>query len=511
MNSDRIRVLADLSYASMGFCGIAQESRLFFKSIWENGRVDPTGLVFSRGDAVLGHQFLSNCLFNERIENQATYLQSLVDGPPRGTRLDAWKHLVAVVYRRFFSRRVNSDRLDNEFFWDAVWRNLFARTLSVRDIAISRKCRFLLANLGGSMLGGRTLFAGRKAKLDSRGFEFAVFHNATPVQLSPETTKLVRYYDLIPGIRPDLVSDRKSVRNHFRDIRLCRNDSEFVCISESARADLLAVFPELEPRTHCIPVVLSDGYYHDPQPNRFAQILDARKSEVAARHPKRFIRGIAASVQTPPYLIMTSTLEPRKNFVALIRAFEKLIAKHDTDLRLVIVANPGWKYHESTRAMIPLIKNGRLFHLESATTEELRILYSQAQALVFPSLYEGFGYTPLEAMLCRTPVVVSDIAAHRWVCGDAALYCDPYDSGSLAKQVESLLFPANAALRDDLVEKGLRRAGIYSSKIVGDQWLQLFDQLRSRKTGVQRTRASVPESPIQSEGDDSQASKANAA
>src|SRR5438093_1519217 len=110
MNSAPIKVLVDLSYAALGYCGISQESRLFLKSLWENADIEPTGLVFSRCDAVLGHRFCPRGRFDARIENQAIFLQTLVDGPPRATRLDNWRCFADRVYRRFFSRHVATDQ-----------------------------------------------------------------------------------------------------------------------------------------------------------------------------------------------------------------------------------------------------------------------------------------------------------------------------------------------------------------------------------------------------------------
>jgi glycosyltransferase involved in cell wall biosynthesis len=180
----------------------------------------------------------------------------------------------------------------------------------------------------------------------------------------------------------------------------------------------------------------------------------------------------------PPYLLMTAAIEPRKNHVTLVRAFESLLARHDTDLCLVIVGRPGWKYSEALQAMKPLIEQGRIIHLMDVPIQELRVLNSHAEAMVFPSLYEGFGYGPLEAMCCRTPAVVSDIAAHRWAYGEAALYFDPYRLDSFVEALEQLLFSDPAECRERLVEAGLERVKLYSAQTVSEHWLALFDELR---------------------------------
>ena len=95
----------------------------------------------------------------------------------------------------------------------------------------------------------------------------------------------------------------------------------------------------------------------------------------------------------------------------------------------MIVGSPGWKYEPILDAMRNLIERGELVHLEKVPSEEMRVLYTHAEAFVFPSNYEGFGFPPLEAMQCGAPVIASDIATHRWVLGDAALVLQPLRHG----------------------------------------------------------------------------------
>jgi glycosyltransferase involved in cell wall biosynthesis len=91
---------------------------------------------------------------------------------------------------------------------------------------------------------------------------------------------------------------------------------------------------------------------------------------------------------------------------------------------------------------------------------ELKSLYAHATAFVFPSLYEGFGLPPLEAMICGCPVIVSDIPPHREVCGEAALYCNPHDIDDIAQKILSVM--SNTGLRHRLSEKGHKRAANFN-------------------------------------------------
>jgi glycosyltransferase involved in cell wall biosynthesis len=181
-----------------------------------------------------------------------------------------------------------------------------------------------------------------------------------------------------------------------------------------------------------------------------------------------------------PYILCVSTLEPRKNYPSLIQAFNMLkqragAARALAELKLVIVGNLGWKYDAILDGMRDLVERGEVVHLENVPAEEMCDLYSAAAALVFPSNYEGFGFPPLEAMQCGTPVIASDIAAHRWVLGDAALYCNPYDAGAIAAAIERLLASGEStALRKELVKRGLDRVKLYEARRCAEKWLDLF-------------------------------------
>jgi glycosyltransferase involved in cell wall biosynthesis len=474
-HGDGFKVLLDLSYATLGYCGLAQESRLLLRSLYEQDGVHPTGLIFGRGGAVVTHRFSRGVSQDRQMENQALFLEALASNGTPQSRFRPIRWLQRFHYNfRLAMGRVQTATLDSEFYWDAVWRNVLAKSLPDDDREVAMRCPMLLANLGGTMLAVRSVYNLPAPRIDTRGFEFAVFHDSQAIRVSPGTCKLIRYQDLIPGLRPDLVGNRTCVQNHFRAIRRCLHDSIYVCSSEPTRSDLLRTFPELEERCVVIPDIVLEGYYPQRQPQMIPSIIRNRHSKLAGTGQWRVFDE---ADEPKPYLIMVSTIEPRKNHVSLIRAYEQLLSRHDSELRLVIVGNAGWKYTEAVQAMQPLVAAGKLFHLENVPLNELRVLYTHAEALVFPSYYEGFGYPPLEAMCCGAPTAVSDIATHRWVYGDAAVYFDPYRLDSLVECLEELLF-CGAEQRQQLVDRGRRWAARYFSKQVGRQWFALFEELR---------------------------------
>ena len=133
---------------------------------------------------------------------------------------------------------------------------------------------------------------------------------------------------------------------------------------------------------------------------------------------------------------MVSTLEPRKNHLCLLAAWHALRLKNDTQLKLVLVGSAGWGNDAILREMRPFIDQGSVFVLSGVPAAELRALYKHAAVTVCPSLAEGFDFSGVEAMCSGGVVVASDIAVHREVYADAALYFDPYSVEGLTARIE---------------------------------------------------------------------------
>ena len=119
---------------------------------------------------------------------------------------------------------------------------------------------------------------------------------------------------------------------------------------------------------------------------------------------------------------------------------------------------------------------------------DLPRLYSAAEIFVFPSLYEGFGLPPLEAMACGTPVVTSNVSSLPEAVGDAALTVDPYDVGELVLAIDRLL--TDEMLRADLRRRGLERAAQFTWARTARETLAIYEQVLTRRCHT-RTRASA--------------------
>lgn len=156
-----------------------------------------------------------------------------------------------------------------------------------------------------------------------------------------------------------------------------------------------------------------------------------------------------------PFVLAVSSLNPNKNFKLIVEAMAHLPdLLGSLDFVVAGGTNPR-VFGNQTLSFGPGIK-----YLGYVTDGELKALYQGATAFVFPSLYEGFGLPPLEAMSCGCPVVVARAASLPWVCGEAALYCDPHDSQDLAQQIR--MVASDPKIQADLRQKGFARARDFS-------------------------------------------------
>ncbi|MCD6291413.1 MAG: glycosyltransferase family 4 protein [Anaerolineae bacterium] len=161
------------------------------------------------------------------------------------------------------------------------------------------------------------------------------------------------------------------------------------------------------------------------------------------------------------FVFYLGTLEPRKNVVAVIEAFARWVqATQDRETQLVVAGAKGWYYDTIFARVHALDLADRVWFPGYIPAAELPGWYRAAEVFIYPSLYEGFGLPPLEAMACGTPVITSNTSSLPEVVGDAALTVDPHDTEAIAEALARLL--EDAELRQQLSEAGLARARLFS-------------------------------------------------
>ncbi|RJQ33525.1 MAG: glycosyltransferase family 1 protein [Actinobacteria bacterium] len=173
------------------------------------------------------------------------------------------------------------------------------------------------------------------------------------------------------------------------------------------------------------------------------------------------------------YILSLGTIEPRKNYNRLLGAYLKLKKNTADNTSLVIAGKKGWHCKNFLEKLDNAGKN--VIWLNFVDEADLPALYTSASVFVYPSLYEGFGLPPLEAMACGTPVVCSNTSSLPEVVGDAALQVDPYKTGEIAEAVYKIL--DGKELADKLSKKGIDRAKQFSWKKTAEQTLEVYKSI----------------------------------
>lgn len=220
-----------------------------------------------------------------------------------------------------------------------------------------------------------------------------------------------------------------------------RRARRILTVSDASRRDILRFLRPRPERVVVVPNAIDEQFWTPPPPEEVAR--------VAARYQL-----------TEPFVLYAGNIKPHKNLERLIAAFALLRRWGFERLKLLIIGDEISKYPELRRAVHRHQLHPWVRFLGFVSNDTLAVLYRLADLFVFPSLYEGFGLPPLEAMASGTPVVTSNVSSLPEVVGDAAVLVDPYNPEAIADGMRRVL--ADPDLRAELRQRGLARARAFS-------------------------------------------------
>ena len=265
----------------------------------------------------------------------------------------------------------------------------------------------------------------------------ALFVPSHVVPLIHPKATVVTVHDLGYLREPDAHPKRQCIMLDRATRWNVRSARRIIAISGQTKADLVEHYHVDPARVHVV--------HHGVDHGRFRPRANDESAQVIERY------GIAT-----PYLLFVSTVQPRKNVIRLIEAFEAL---QQDDLALVVVGQSGWLSAPIEARIRQAAGNARVLRLGRVSDDDLPAMYSGAAAYVLPSLFEGFGMGLLEAMASGTPVVTSNTGSLAEVAGDAAVLVDPRSVPSITAGIERVLNVGEGAR---LRELGLQRAQAFT-------------------------------------------------
>jgi glycosyltransferase involved in cell wall biosynthesis len=271
---------------------------------------------------------------------------------------------------------------------------------------------------------------------------------AFPSPLLVRAPTVLTIHDAVPWRYPATIS--KGMHFYYRPLfpKAIRKAKRIIADSFSTRNDLIAIFPYAKDK---VKVIHLSG-----DPHLFSDNGAPARSSNSHSKAKR-------------YLLTVGSIEPRKNLLGLIRAFELAAPRIDADIHLMIVGRKAWQKN----VLIPqTIKDRVIFTGYIPSNQALAEIYRNALLFVLPSFYEGFGLPVLEAMWAGIPVLCSRTSSLPEVAGDAAEYADPWKPEHFAEKMVRLL--QNTSLREDLIMRGHERSRLFSWEKTAQETLAVY-------------------------------------
>jgi glycosyltransferase involved in cell wall biosynthesis len=275
--------------------------------------------------------------------------------------------------------------------------------------------------------------------------------NLNPIHLHHSTKLAVTVHDLSFLADPKFYDTKRRLWHYFLNVKkILHRANAIFAVSEYTKYDLVK---RLQVPEHKIKTIYSG----------IDQSVFSRETPVPE------LRAFRNKMDLPGnFLLSLGTIEPRKNAPGLIKAFEKL----DGPEWLVIAGKAGWSHQPIFQQIKKSKKSKKIKYLGYVAEAEKPLLIKLAQALVYPSFYEGFGFPPLESIASGVPVVASQVTSLPEVLKDAALLVNPYSVDSIAEGVRKIL--TDVPLREMLIEKGRQRVKQFSWDAAAQQVMEEF-------------------------------------
>ena len=366
------------------------------------------------------------CLMENQYSGISEYTYNLIDSLLRIDRQNQYflfynsSKKVKIPLFNFPNVSIKGFQYPNKFF------NLSLRFLKIREI--------------DKMIGGVDLF---------------LIPNFLFLNLSNECKKVLVVHDLSFELYPEFFTGKKRLWHQLiNPKKLCQKADALIAISQNTKNDLSNIYQIPQDKIKVINPGISQIF--------FQPILQDQKNEIKSKYnlPDNFI-------------FYLGNLEPRKNIESLISAFGQI---KDQSYFLIIGGGEAWKYKKMYRTWQNSPIRKKIKFLGYVDNSDRPTLYSLAKVFVYPSVYEGFGLPPLEAMACGTPVITSFSSSLPEAVGNAGLMVDPNNYEDLAQAINQIISDPN--LCQDLINKGKNRVNDFKWQNVGQKFLEIFNTLK---------------------------------
>jgi len=277
--------------------------------------------------------------------------------------------------------------------------------------------------------------------------------NLFPFQSSGKLRNIVTVHDIVPLLFHSSLHTHYSYLTWRAVFPMTLEKSHKIIVpSEHTRNDILSRFSVDQNKISVIYNAASNKY-------KPIECSDMEKQKILKKY-----------MLPDSFILTVSTIEPRKNLIRLIQAYN--LIKDDIRQRLVIVGAKGWMYSNIFKLVKELNCEKDVIFAGYIEENDLSLIYNLSKLFIFPSLYEGFGLPILEAMKCGIPVAVSRISSLPEVAGNAAIYFDPYDINDIANSIMNIL--TDEKVQNSMRTEGLLQAAKFDWKRNAEKTLEIY-------------------------------------
>jgi len=278
--------------------------------------------------------------------------------------------------------------------------------------------------------------------------------------LSPKCKLIITTHDLSFVHRPDFSTwQRRLWHKIISDRSVAKKASYILADSQSTKNDIVNYFQTPEEKVKVVRLGLDHHLFN----------LNSDDGEERKFRDKRKLHR--------PFILYLGTIEPRKNILGILEAYEKIRKTTDDDLELVLVGRLGWLYEKVLKKISESVFKNDIKIVNNLKEPEKPHLYRMARLMIFPSFYEGFGLPPLEAMACGTPVIAAMNSSFPEVLGESCVYVNPHNSNQIVQALTVLL--SDDEMYGQYSKKGAEQAKKFSWEKTAQETVDIFNQIRN--------------------------------